>query len=214
MRLAGGTVLGIEKVKLVSASTAKEQQAMLRKVKRLIMPGFALLDRSNYLEEYYQELKQQKSSAQLLDAWLDFSALRYQAVAKLTDGQSPVNDKIPAEWHYQPKPRSGYLVPLMTGYKAIAPLYQPNEVLNTRLNPNDESTQSVCFVEAIHSVGEWKGAHSIKSIDDIIWRYHYDEQWYLCQQKNSKPVAVEQNETPTSITEFTNLSETDALDFL
>lgn len=214
MRLASGTVLGIEKVKLVSASTAEEQQTLLRKVKRLVMPGFVLLDRSSYLEEYYQELKQQKPSAQLLDAWLDFSALSYQAIAKLTDEQSPVDEKTLAEWHYQPKPRSGYLVPLMTGYKAIAPLYQPEEVLNTRLNPYDESTQSVCFVEAIHSVGEWKGAHSIKSIDDIIWRYQYDEQWYLCQQKSSKSATTEPNETPTSITEFTNLSETDALDFL
>lgn len=214
MRLAGGTVLDIEKVKLVSAGTAEEQQTMLRKVKRLVMPGFILLDRSDYLEEYYQELKQQKPSAQLLDAWLDFSALRYQAIAKRTDEEAPVDEKTPAKWQYHPKPRSGYLVPLMTGYKAIAPLYQPDEVLNTRLNPNDESTQSVCFVEAIHSVGEWKGAHSIKSIGDIIWRYHYDEQWYLCRQKSSKSTAAEQNETSASITEFTNLSETDALDFL
>lgn len=184
MRLAGGTILNIKLAKLLSASTQEQHIAMLRKIKRLTLPGFVLLDRSDYLQNHRQEMlalyaadKNASDEPQLLDAWLDFAALKYKAVPQLGEEQSEPNESTPADWEYVAKPNPGYLVPLMTGYKAISDLYDPKTVLNTR----DEKTPSR-FVEAIHSIGEWKGIHSLNNVGEIIWRYEHDGQWYLCKQ--------------------------------
>jgi CRISPR-associated protein Csy2 len=188
MRLAGGTILNIKQAKLLTASTPKQQTDMLRKIKRLTLPGFALFDRNTHLQEHYQSLLEnhekgdnEQGKPQLLDAWLDFSALKYKAKPLLAKGESTPDENTPANWEYVAKPFSGYLVPLMTGYKAISELYDEGAVLNTR----DEITPAR-FVEAIHSIGEWKGVHSIKNVNDIIWRYEHqtEDQWYVCKQND------------------------------
>jgi CRISPR-associated protein Csy2 len=210
MRLAGGTILSIQQVKLVSASTEKEQQQILKKVKRLVMPGFVLLDKSHYLQEHYQSIKQQDEYAQLFDAWLDFSALKYKSIAKPKDEQGQPDETTPADWQYQPKPNKGYLVPLMTGYKAISDLYEAGEVANAR-----DSETPTRFVEAIHSVGEWKGAHSIHNLSDVIWRYHHqlDSCWYLCTQTPNQ-IIEKQHDVVAMLPEQTQSNLTDVLDLL
>ncbi|WP_351077138.1 type I-F CRISPR-associated protein Csy2 [Shewanella sp. CAL98-MNA-CIBAN-0140] len=187
MRIAGGTVLNVNKIKVLAASTEKQHIDMVRKIKNLTMAGFVLLDRSEYLQQHYKTLVSRhkengnaNNDPQLLDAWLDFSALKYQAIPKLTKDHTTPDKNTDADWEYVAKPNSGYLVPLMTGYKAISELYASKEVDNTR----DELTSSR-FVEAIHSVGEWKSMHNTQKITDIIWRYRHDGQWYLCVQKNN-----------------------------
>lgn len=213
MRVAGGTVLNIKHVKLLSASTQKQNIEMLRKTKRLTMPGFVLLDRSEYLQQHYQTLQAKydekinsKKKPKLLDAWLDFAALKFEAIPEFIEDKSEPDEKMPAKWEYVTKPNPGYLVPLMTGYKAISELYVPGQVLNTR----DETTPSR-FVEAIHSVGEWKSMHSIKTIADIIWRYHHDGQWYMCQQ--GKNIATDRitDVTTKEIEQTQTLNFNDAL---
>jgi len=215
MRIAGGTVLSINKVKLLAASTDSQHVDMLRKIKRLTMPGFVLQDRSEYLQQHYQALltrHQESDNANeepsLLDAWLDFSALKFQAIPELIEGKVKADANTDAKWEYIAKPNSGYLVPLMTGYKAISELYAPNEVKNTR----DEITPSR-FVEAIHSIGEWKSMHNTQNIVDTIWRYRHEEQWYLCEQKanavsddavNTKDDLIEKN-TLLNLNEALNL---------
>ena len=92
-------------------------------------------------------------------------------------------EKTDAVWEYIDKPESGFLVPLMVGYKAISKVYLNEEVANTRDNETD-----VCFTEAVHSIGEWQGIHRIKdesSLEQAIWRYHYEKNWYLCKQDNA-----------------------------
>jgi CRISPR-associated protein Csy2 len=211
MRIAGGTLLTMNKVKFLSASTEKQHVEMQRKIKRLTMPGFTLLDRSNYLQQHYQELLVKQKTAgsddknpQLIDAWLDFSALKFKAIPHLTKGQGKLDENTDATWEYVGKPQSGYLVPIMTGYKAISEQYAPLQVKNTR----DEITPT-CFVEAVHSVGEWKSIHNMSNIKEIIWRYQHDEQWYLCKQ-NSRSVSTEEPELKTNEIEQTqtvNLNE-------
>lgn len=182
LRLAGGSILNIKQAKLLSANTQDQQQIMLKKIKRLTLPGFILFDRSYYLQEHYQTLLAnydggREANPTLFDAWLDFCALKNKAIPKLREGQTEPDLHTDADWQYVPKPKGGYLVPLMTGYKAISEVYEPGEVANTR----DKKTPC-CFVEAIHSIGEWKGVHSIDSIDSAIWTYKHDGQWYLCEQ--------------------------------
>lgn len=182
LRLAGGAILNIKNAKLISSNTKEQKEVMLKKIKRLTMPGFVLLERSHYLQEHYQSLLEQhggekSSKPTLFDAWLDFCAFKSKAIHKLAEGQAEPDSTTDADWQYLPKPKPGYLVPLMTGYKAISQVYNAGEVDNTR-----DKTTPTCFVEAIHSVGEWKGIHSVESIEAAIWRYIHDGQWYLCKQ--------------------------------
>jgi CRISPR-associated protein Csy2 len=209
MRIAGGTILSIKQAKLLTASTQEQHVNLLRKVKRLTLPGFALLDRNTYLQEHYQALlvKHDKENngqdkPQVLDAWLDFSALKSRATAKLNQDQTEPDENTPANWEYLAKPFSGYLVPLTTGYKAISELYEAGAVLNTR----DETTPSR-FVEAIHSIGEWKGMHSTKAITDIIWRYQQDDQWYLCKQHDNSTVNDAADEKTTEAEQTLNFND-------
>jgi CRISPR-associated protein Csy2 len=184
MRLAGGTILHIKQAKLLAASTQEQHTNMLRKIKRLTLPGFVLLDRSEYLKNHFQALaachkanEETSNEPELLDAWLDFAVLKSKAIPQLSKEQNEPDENTPASWEYIAKPNPGYLVPLMTGYKAISELYPAGEVLNTR----DEITPSR-FVEAVYSIGEWKGIHNLRSVNDAIWRYTQDGQWYLCRQ--------------------------------
>ena len=210
MRIAGGTLLNINKVKLLAADTEQQHIDMVRKIKNLTMAGFVLIDRNEYLQQHYNTLvrlhKEKENSSkepQLLDAWLDFSALKYQAIPKVTKDQVAPDENTDADWEYVAKPNSGYLVPIMTGYKSISELYEPKQVKNTR----DDSTHS-CFVEAIHSVGEWKSMHNTEKITDIIWRYRHDGQWYLCEQNNNpKSVDLDTNGSELEQIQTLNLNE-------
>jgi CRISPR-associated protein Csy2 len=239
-RLAGGTILDIETIELF---TIDKQN--INTLKRFLLPGFVLMDRSEYLKEHYHNLQKQNKEAELFDAWLDFIALKQQARPKsdlivkhfiklkkddknkelvklwnehlsksyktaevplklieyfstennfeeklLEQWQNYLkpNEKTDANWEYLPKPNTGYLVPIMTGYKAISKVYKNTEVENTRDYETD-----VCFVESVHSVGEWLSAHRLTEgkIKSSVWHYDYKENWYLCVQ--NKPIAINEN---------------------
>ena len=252
-RLAGGTILNINEI---TPYTVSEDN--VRALMRKLLPGFVLMDRSEYLKKHYESLLEKDTETELLDAWLDFSALKqkarpksdlivkhFQGMAKenpengtflqiLTDWQNHLNipyeeGKLPenikeyfaslppskanekvlaqwksycepdeqtdADWEYIPKPNRGYLVPIMTGYKALTQVYKNHEVENTRDNETD-----VCFVESVHSVGEWLSAHRINSVEKLkesVWNYAYEENWYLCKQN----INNQNNESQSRLTE-------------
>ncbi len=238
-RLAGGTILDIGGVEIHGVSSADD----VRSIKRKLLPGFILRDRSEYLEKHYLSLLKQNAETELLDAWLDFAALKQKArpksdlitkhlvdmSIKQTDNSqenqvleiwnkhletpyqeslihdellsyfaqlenNSVNEKLlnqwqsycspndttEADWEYVQKPDVGYLVPIMSGYKAISEIYDNKEIENTRDNETP-----VCFVESAHSIGEWQAVHRISSTDELnhcLWHYHYEKDWYLCKQ--------------------------------
>lgn len=257
-RVAGGTILDIDSIQIFDVADRNKFYLLKHK----LLPGFALMDRSNDLAQHHEQNLTDNPDAELLDAWLDFAALKQKARPKYnhitkhlnaqvkceaihvrvlqdwtahlekipydldipisvtehfkTLEQSKSNktvleqwqqylqptDKSPADWEYLPKPSTGYLVPIMTGYKAISQVYDNNDVANTR-----DSETPVCFVEAAHSIGEWRGVNNFRSAEDIascLWHYEYEEHWYLCKQKNS----TKQLETTDStiITEILDLS--------
>jgi len=130
------------------------------------------------LKSYFAMIDENKSNKKLLAQWLAYC--------------NP-NDKTDAVWEYVKKPTAGFLVPIMTGYKAISPVYKNYEVSNTR----DDETD-VCFVEAVHSIGEWQGVHRIKDetlLKQSLWDYHYEDDWYLCRQKNASEL-TDSSENP------------------
>lgn len=237
--LAGGTIFEISSVNFYTP----EEDRDVRFITRRLLPGFVLRDRSQYLEDHYQYLTGTNPDADLLDAWLEFSALKQKArpksnfitrhlqqlIKKEPDNLHIIhlveawhnhldipyeeteipktlqeyfdhfetnktnqkllkqwqdyclpNDKTDADWEYIRKPEPGYLVPIMTGYKAISKVYENAEVSGTRDNITD-----VCFVESVHSIGEWQSAHHLRTpgqLQECLWRYHYEEDWYLCRQ--------------------------------
>jgi CRISPR-associated protein Csy2 len=236
-RLAGGTILKIKKIQLF---TIDKQN--INTLKRFLLPGFVLMDKSEYLEKHYYRLQEKNKEAELFDAWLDFIAIKQQArpysdliseylkeddknkellklwnehlkkpykIAEIPPALSEYfsaennlekklleqwqnytnpNEKTDANWENLSKPNTGYLVPIMTGYKAISKVYKNTEVENTRDYETD-----VCFVESVHSVGEWLSAHRLTEgkIKASIWRYDYKDNWYLCVQ--DKPKEINEN---------------------
>ena len=131
--------------------------------------------------DYFASIPENKTDKKLLQQWQAYCA---------------PNEKTDAVWEYVEKPKPGFLVPIMVGYKAISQLYDNHEVANTRDNETD-----VCFVEAIHSIGEWQGVHRIRdeqALSQTLWDYHYEENWYLCKQgataiKPKEPLNLIQN---------------------
>lgn len=126
------------------------------------------------IKEYFSKLEKSESMAEITKKILE----QWQRYCE-------PNDKTDADWEYVPKPKRGFLVPIMTGYKAISKVYRNNEVENTRDNETD-----VCFVESVHSIGEWLSVHRInnsEALSQSIWRYKpYEENWYLCTQSISQ----------------------------
>ena len=192
-RLAGGSIQHIAAVHVLN----KDEQKLLRIFKRLLLPGFVLMDRSDLLANHYHTLKQQQPDAELMDAWLDFSALKSQANPKLNEGELEVTDKTEAEWLRMDKLAKGWLVPIINGYKAISPVYPSVEVANTR-----DSNTPVCFVEAVHSIGEWRSLHRIQQVSDMLWQYRYEQDWYLCRQG-------EQVQTEPVVNELVDVADDD-----
>ena len=257
-RMAGGTILDIDSIQIFDVADKNKFYLLKHK----LLPGFALMDRSDDLAQHHEKSLTNNPQAELIDAWLDFAALKQKARPKSNhisrhlktqfkngvileqvlqdwtahlgkipyDSGVPVSvtqyfktlepikpnqtvleqwqhyfqptDKSPADWEYLPKPSAGYLVPIMTGYKAISQIYDNKDIANTR-----DSETPVCFVEATHSIGEWRGVNNFRNAEDIascLWHYQHDEHWYLCKQSSSKKQSdITDN---TIITEILDLS--------
>ncbi len=202
-RLAGGVILSVARVDLFSASTEKQQEQLIRKVKRLCMPGFVLMDRSEYLKKHFGNLIKSQPDTELLDAWLDFSAMKYQAIPKSQNDDETSTYDTDADWERVPKPGKGWSVPLMVGYKAISREYKVGEIKNTRHSDADSTVIGTRFVEAVHSVGEWKSLHRINNFDEIIWAYQAKDDWYLCTQ----------NKISTTSQQLVDKDESETLNF-
>lgn len=133
------------------------------------------------LTAYFDALAREKKSARknklLLKQWQEYCQ---------------PNQRTDAQWHYQRKPSRGFLVPMVCGYKAISPVYKNTKDAISVKNTRDIGTDT-CFVEAVHSIGEWQSIHRIKTFTELlstIWCYHYEENWYLCKQ-NYQPTQIQ-----------------------
>lgn len=174
-KLAGGQVISLKGVSLYSDD---DERALSRKLLRKMLPGFVLTDRSELLKQHYQQLIATQPNATMLDAWLDFSALTYQAVT--ADNVDSPTEQHAVEWVRVPKPANGYLVPITTGYKAISVLYPAGSVANSR-----DPQYPFCFVESAYGVGQWLSPHRVPDVRDVIWRYRHEGPWYLCTTNTS-----------------------------
>jgi len=176
-RLAGGTIVKLGAIEwLLPPEDFEGFQKFEKKELRKLLPGFALVERSDLLAEHIRHCQDQRPDAEPLDALLDFSAIKYQAVHPDVGSVEPQQ----AEWHQVPRPGGGWLVPITTGYCGISNLYPSGKVDRSR-----DNVTPFRFVESVYTLGQWVSPHRINKLKDLIWSYHTDADsgWYLC--KNS-----------------------------
>lgn len=185
MRLAGGTIQAVQGIEFKTLSEDYDERGKeFRKSMLRMLPGFMLVDRSPLLQEHLSDLRERHVDATLLDAWLDFSTLRYRAYPQIAESET-ADATTPAEWRHVARPGEEWLVPITTGFKAISPLYSPGEVANAR-----DPSVPFRFVESAYGVGQWISPHRLRDMRHIFWRYQQDGDWYLCKN-DYQPEAVQ-----------------------
>ena len=178
MRLAGGSILPPDGGQgrpehFMLAEDRQSIESEFRKIRRKLLPGFALVSAHEQLGEHLAQMQQDNPQATALDVLLDLSCLHVQPVPD--DPQTPGK----VSWRAA-RSRPGWLVPLPVGYGAISPLHEAGQVANAR----DDQTP-FRFVECLYSLGEWKSPHRIESPDEMLWHHHADPEsgLYLCKQR-------------------------------
>ncbi len=170
MRIAGGSVMPAfdtqqrNRPELISFSaTESERVKQWRRLKRRLLPGFALVLRDDLLVEHTATLKAQDESATALDAWLDLSRLNHECHVEQVLDEKDGKEKEVVRWNVR-RPYSGWLVPIPVGYGAISDQYDPGEVSNAR-----DPSVPFRFVESLYSIGEWISPHRFQKPDDLMW---------------------------------------------
>jgi len=190
MRLAGGSVMPDS-----ASATRQSHEPQLRlipdddderlnqfkQMSRRWLPGFALVSRDELLVQRLQELRGEKPSASVLDAWLSLSCLTQSPVVGAGENYTPESDGAPSEW--QIEGRSGWVVPIPVGYAALSELYPPGHVSGAR-----DLEVSFRFVESVYSIGQWISPYRLKLAEQLFWYPVYDTETalYRCYNKFEK----------------------------
>ena len=198
MRLAGGSPLyrpgkRHEATWHPWAGNLDADTAAFRKLRRRLLPGFALVQRDDLLQAHLADMQQTDPASTALDALLDLSRLNFEPVvtpASAAGGTETVT------WEIRKK--SGWLVPLPIGYAGISPLYAPGEVANTR----DDSTP-FRFVESLYSLGEWVSPHRLDTPEQLLWTHETDPTagLYRCRNRHAEFISDHFTESQTSTQE-------------
>jgi len=167
MRLAGGSILPIRAGKRFEAQwwplaeDIEGQNEQFRKLRRRLLPGFALIQRDDLLAEHRDEMRQRNPQVTALDALMDLSRLNIEPDLP--------NPEKPGETTWGVRKKPGWLIPIPIGYAALSDLYTSNEVLNTR----DDITP-FRFVESLYSLGEWISPHRMTQLQQLLWHHKTD----------------------------------------
>lgn len=178
MRMAGGSILPRPPGKrylpecIALSASQEERDHTFRKLRRRLLPGFALVQREDRLAAHLGILREQHSHANALDALLDLTRLNIEP-----DLPNPKNPE-QQQWGIRKPP--GWLVPVPVGYAAISPLYDPGAVRKAR----DEESP-FCFVENLYSLGEWVSPHRLRKLEQLMWHQEADVERgiYLCTNR-------------------------------
>ncbi len=179
MRLAGGSIQpGYDKrqtpVWQEWYAAAKDNTEAFHKLKRRLLPGFALVQRDDLLAKRLAELRQDSEDphGDTLDALLDLTRLNFESA-----GPDP---KKPDETLWQIRGKPGWLVPLPVGYAALSPLYNPGFVRGAR-----DSQTPFRFVETLYSLGQWISPHRLTALSAILWQVETDTEagLYRCTNR-------------------------------
>ncbi|ART83665.1 type I-F CRISPR-associated protein Csy2 [Oceanisphaera profunda] len=164
MKVAGGDLLSFNTPQLHVLDDSEPQA--VRRLLLNLMPGFALIERRELMQQAMEE------GADALDALLEYLTIHHSCEQ---------NDTGEVTWRSQRKAgiegeKPGWIVPIATGFHGISPL-------GLAKNQRDPDTPHR-FAESIVTLGEFRMAHRIHSLDEVLWHYHTDlnRDLYLCQQ--------------------------------
>lgn len=162
MRLAGGSVVGAspEPVWLEIPDSEQDQAKTFSSFRSRLLPGFALIDRSECLQPHLEKLRIENPEATAREALMDICALH--AEPQKDENANYVGWKI-----FRPFP--GWFVPIPIGYRALSPLYDGGTVDNAR-----DMVTPFRFVECLYSLGEWKSPHRCRLPQELLWTYKTD----------------------------------------
>lgn len=166
MKVAGGDLLSANLPQVKAVNEDSEGNKEVRKLLCSLMPGFALIERRELMQEAMEQ------GADALDALLDYLTVHHRCEQ---------GEEGNVRWYSQRKAgedgaKPGWIVPIATGFQGISPLGQAK-------NQRDPDTPHR-FAESVITLGEFRMAHRIESLDDILWKYHADlpSDLYLCRQ--------------------------------
>ena len=164
LKIAGGDILGFEKLQAIPPIEANDETA-LRSLTRHLMPGHLMIERRDLMIEAMSE------GQDALDALLDYLTVKHR--------YEPGEDDTPA-WTRRRKTR-GWIVPIATGFHGLTALGQAEH----QRNPDTLHR----FAESVVTLGEFVMPHRIRSLDAMLWHYRTDleKNLYLCQQNTGKP---------------------------
>lgn len=134
----------------------------LKRLTRKLMPGYAIIERRELMKDLMAEGKD------AIDAMLDYLKVMHRC---------ELDEKETVEWTSKRK-KSGWIVPIATGFHGITPLGQAE-------NQRDLYTPHR-FAESVVTLGEFIMPYRIKNLDDMLWHTCADigNNLYLCQQNN------------------------------
>ena len=196
MRLAGGSVIPGDRPRpsfcLSWPEAVEDQIKAVTRLRRRLLPGFALVHRPDLLGERLAKLKAQDATATVLDALLDLTRLNHfpTEAAPEQEGATDSADGAKAEWQVERRP--GWLVPLPIGYAGISELYAPGQVAGTR-----DSTTPIRFVESLYSLGQWISPHRLTCLEQLLWHSTADSEagLYRCINRYSDMFSDIEHET-------------------
>ncbi|GIZ10772.1 type I-F CRISPR-associated protein Csy2 [Pseudomonas sp. NCCP-436] len=161
MRIAGGSVLeaalpSARQRPYVMSMTGDEEgrDELFRKLKLRLLPGFALVEREDLLEQRHQALQASQPQATRLDAWLSLARINWQWQA---------DDEGKEAWQHDRK-GLGWIVPIPVGYGALGELHAAGSVTNVR-----DRSVPFCFVESLYGIGEWISPHRLNAPQQLLW---------------------------------------------
>lgn len=171
MRLAGGSLLpdpaatGPDRRRQPDwidwSDAATDNRAEFRKLRRRLLPGFAIVERTDLLAQRLTELQATHPDATSLDALLDLCRLNIDPV-----GPDPAD---PDRAIWQVRSRPGWLVPLPLGYAALSPCYPPGGVRGAR-----DAETPFRFCESLYGLGQWVSPHRMSEAAQLLWQRQTD----------------------------------------
>lgn len=192
MRVAGGSLLPrttagrhtSAPMALHLTGTEEQQAQVFRKLRKALLPGFALVARDDLLETRWTEMKAETPEVSKLDAWLSLARINWRY-------HPPADDSPEARskaWQSDRK-GLGWVVPIPVGYGKLGELQPPGTVANTR----DTSTP-FRFVESVYSVGQWVSPHRLQDPAQLLWFADHDPEAGLYRCRNHYAPAADQAE--------------------
>ncbi|OED40314.1 type I-F CRISPR-associated protein Csy2 [Endozoicomonas sp. (ex Bugula neritina AB1)] len=169
IRIAGGVIQQFHTPEIRVVANEQDMKSLQRK----LMPGYVLIERRDLMIESMQQ------GQDATDALLDYLTIHHH---------SNQDDDGKVRWTSQRKSRPdqapGWIVPIATGFHGISDL-------DTAKNQRDPEVPHR-FAESVVTLGEFKMPYRLHSLEDMLWRYHYNtgSNLYLCQQGRMHDVAV------------------------